>query len=335
MTLDTHGGMNNNANIEATTPLSDLITDVPHGSSFAFTDFLSPEKHLELLKERGLAFKNAYEEQRFLKLMNTVGYYRLSQYFKHFYVAKTSKKFINGTTAKQIITAYKQNERLRSLLIDSLLKIESKLRTLLTEQLILETQDVYWCYHTHFSELELVTKATRIRTDYKTKKQLFTEQSTRLFFEYYPAHTQVPAWVVMQCQEFGTLCQLLRHKQVPKKVVKSMVGQLALPKEHNYNSLYNIFDALRHLRNLCVHHEKLLGEHLRIAPPLWTGLHPNMAHRLTNYLFWTEHLLQSVTARDSFSNELQEIIKIVNRDCPKSMHIEVYRPGSIENNQEA
>jgi len=329
MTLDTPDDVDNNANIEVATPLSDSVTDVPHGDSFSFTDFLTLEHHVELLKQRGLTFKNIHEELRFQKLINTVGYYRLSQYFKHFYTTYHSKQFITDIKAKQIITAYKQNERLRILLIDALLKLESKLRTLLTEELILATRDVYWCYEPSFAAMELVSKATRTRTDRKTHQESYTEQSTRLFFEHYPKHKRIPAWVAMQSQEFGTLCQLLKHRSFPKRILKSMVGQFALPKEQNYNSLYPIFDALRHLRNLCVHHEKLIGEQLRIAPPLWNGLHPNLAHSLPNFLFWIERLLQSVTVRDSFANELREIIQIVNRDCPQSMHIAVYRPSSI------
>ncbi|MDX2086174.1 MAG: Abi family protein [Candidatus Melainabacteria bacterium] len=310
-----------NAIIEVTTPLE----EVPHGDSF-FGNFLSDSQHVVLLKERGLDFKNSYEEDRFLRLLNTVGYYKLSQYFKHFYTSPKTKIFVAGTSSKQILTAHRQNERLRSLFIDSLLKIESRMKTLITEKMIQEKNDIYWCFLPEFAELELPKKALA-----KNQNGLYTAQSTQIFFEHYPSHThdRLPAWVVMQSQSFGTLCQLLRHQAMPKRLLKKSIASEWMPERVNYTSVYKVFDAMRHLRNLSVHHGKLLGESIRIAPPPWNGLDSKMVHRLDNFLFWIEQLLKPVTPRDSFSKEMKEIIDIVNRDCPETMHIKFYKPLTV------
>ncbi len=300
----------NNEVIVVATPL----LEVHQGGSFCFEHFLTPQQHLVLLKERGLLFRDIYEEARFVKLIQSVGYYPLSQYFKHFYQPNL-KLFKPNTQAKSIITTYRQNERLRLLLIASLLKLETKFRTLLTEQLIATTADIYWCYNPAFENLGLITTATQ------KQQGNYTEQATRLFARQYPKHTQLPAWVVIQSQDFGTLCRLLNHPQTPKTIWTPMIQAFKFPKKYNQKSIYKVFNALRHLRNICVHQGKLIGENLRISPPLWINITPQDAQKLSNTIAWIQHLLQSVTERNSFHTELKEIKQILQQSCPSSCWI--------------
>ena len=61
-----------------------LSSDVPHGGSL-FMDILTPDEQIKNLKAQSLLFRNIHEEERFAKLIKSVGYFKLSQYFKHFY----------------------------------------------------------------------------------------------------------------------------------------------------------------------------------------------------------------------------------------------------------
>jgi abortive infection bacteriophage resistance protein len=203
--------------------------------------------------------------------------------------------------------AYLHNEHLRLLIISALFKIESALRTRLTEAMIKHTQNVYWCYDPSFQQLALIETAER------QKQQSYTEQPTRLFKQQYPHHDKLPAWVVMQCQNFGTLCQLLTHKQTPKQVLRTTAILFNLPEDYQIKQISAVMNALRHLRNLCVHHGKLLGETFRITPPLWGNTADKEKGRVLHYCYWIHHLLKTVQERDPFVNEfhaLQEQIKI-------------------------
>jgi hypothetical protein len=71
-----------------------------------------------------------------------------------------------------MVAAYRQNERLRIVLIDALLKLESKLKTLLTEEMIQRTQDVYWCYDNVFTDLNLLDTALK-----KSREEIITRSS--------------------------------------------------------------------------------------------------------------------------------------------------------------
>jgi hypothetical protein len=87
----------NNDSIVVASPLSSPLDDVPHGGSFVFNDFRSLYQHIELLKQRGLVFESDNEEQRFAELIAGVSYYRISQYFKHFYRCNKTKVFKANT----------------------------------------------------------------------------------------------------------------------------------------------------------------------------------------------------------------------------------------------
>jgi abortive infection bacteriophage resistance protein len=125
----------------------------------------------------------------------------------------------------------------------------------------------------------------------------------------------------MQCQSFGTLTALLKPKALPATISSKIAEEWPLSKNYKREALYPTFNALRYLRNLCAHHEKLLGEPLRIAPPLWQGIDAKKVSHLPNFLCWVEHLLQGVTERDSFSQGLKEIAKATQESCPKSLQL--------------
>ncbi len=176
----------NNKVIEVATPLVNSVDEVPQGDSFVFEDIYNHSSHIDLLKERQLIFKNLYTEQRFERLISLVGYYALSQYFKHFYI-KNAKCFKPKTEAQALITAYRQNERLRLLLVDVLFRIELRIRTLVTEKMIIETQDPYWCYSSSFSDLKLLKNALQ-KDNARGSTNRYKHQATRIFFEHYPTH---------------------------------------------------------------------------------------------------------------------------------------------------
>jgi abortive infection bacteriophage resistance protein len=122
------------------------------------------------------------------------------------------------------------------------------------------------------------------------------------------------------CQYFGTYVKL--YAKSPKKVRKHTAEFFDSPKYVSTLECIKIFNSLRHLRNLCMHHGKLIGESLRISPVLWKGLDPKFSNSLANHLAWMTHLQKSTRSKNSFQKELTEIIKALNTpDLPRSVHL--------------
>ena len=317
----------NNINIVATSPLAS--SNVPQGGSCLFVPPLPNLKsHISLLSDRGLAFSTK-EETMLCHAIESIGYYQLSTYLKHFYgFPKENKVFRQDAQVTDILKSYETNEVLRQILFKALLKIEDHLKTFLIETFISEFQDAYWCKYQTFAFLNLTAKAleTIDLKQKKSKKIAYRYQATRLFFYHYPTHdcTVLPAWVVLQCQDFGTLSLLLRfpknkthHKQV-KAVLQKLAQKINLPRSLSLNELYDVYNGLRYLRNEVVHGGKLLGECPHISPPVY-DTHAEQ-RTLTNTLKWVLHLIQIIEPNGDFEEKLNQLRNEVCATLPKDLH---------------
>jgi abortive infection bacteriophage resistance protein len=170
------------------------------------------------------------------------------------------------------------------------------------------TQDPYWHLNKKYGQLSLV-------------HQHFNKEHAVIHFKQeYPDHLSVPSWVALRVQTFGTICKLL--KTLSLKEQKAIAISLSLHIGVSYKQLYNVFNALRYLRNECTHNGKIIGRRYKIKPPI----HPAFRHSgidessLTNMLFWIEEFMPLISTRQSFKNELEEIRTAVTETCPASMH---------------
>ncbi len=319
----------NNINIVATSPLA--FSNVPQGGSCFFVPPLPYlDNHINLIKSRGFCF-SVQEEKLLRQCIESIGYYHFSTYLKHFYdFPKRNKVFRQDTQVKDILKLYEMNEALRQILFKALFKIENHLKTFLIEAFISEFQDAYWCDYKTFASLNLTTKALALEKNKlkknKPEEEAYKYQATRLFFYHYPDHAQtaLPAWVVLQCQEFGTLSLLLKipknktHKKQVKAVLQKLAQKINLPRSLSINELYDVYNGLRYLRNEVVHGGKLLGETLHINAPAYETY--QSFHTLTNTLKWVAHLMHIIEPQDDFEERLNALRNDVCATLPKDLH---------------
>jgi len=100
-------------------------------------DFTKPsfnlEQHLEKLLNNGLIISDLDQARHILK---NIGYYRLSAYFRPFFVpGQQTKRFLPGTTFDDILQLYVFDRELRLLVLDALERIEISLRGTLSSTL--------------------------------------------------------------------------------------------------------------------------------------------------------------------------------------------------------
>jgi abortive infection bacteriophage resistance protein len=316
----------NNINIVATSPLAS--SNVPPGGSCFFVSPLPDlESHMSLLSERGLTFST--EEETMLRhCIESIGYYQFSTYLKHFYdLPKENKIFKPNTEVAMILKSYEINEALRQVLFNALLKIENHLKSFLVEVFTLEFQDAYWCDYETFASLNLTAKALEKNKLTKNKvEESYKHQATRLFFYQYESHSkkELPAWVVLQCQAFGTLALLLqmpknkKYKKQVKPILKKFAVAIQLPKSFELKDLYPIYYALRYLRNVVVHSDKLVGE----TPHIKASVYDNTQDlgSLKNTLKWVTHLMRVIEPNGNFEVKLNQLRNEVCATLPKDLH---------------
>lgn len=302
----------NNDSIVATSPLA--FSNVSQGGSCFLPPFCDRSSHIQTLKSRGLIIPN----EAVIKLeqcLLLVGYYTFSNYLKHFYsVPKFQKTFKKNTNVNSILLLYQQNESLRFLLFKVLLKIETHLKAMLSEQILTVYQDAYWCYRKEFKSLKLVARALE-----QTKAGEYKELTTKLFYTAYPNHKDIPAWAVIPCQDLGTLCQIIYvlNKKSPNKPVAKKI-LIKITEQVSVKNLYDVYNGLRYLRNIVVHGGKILGETHRICPPVYNN--PQEQRTLTNTLKWVVHLMHIIEPNGDFEENLNQLRNEVCATLPKDLH---------------
>jgi abortive infection bacteriophage resistance protein len=284
-----------------------------------FKNIIGIEQHLELLEDRGLTFKGDHNKDSFRRLILSVGYYKISQYFKHFYTNRKDKIF-SDIHSDSIKKAYSQNERLRRILVSALLQIENFLSTLIVESMNHREGFAYWHYSEQYQDLNLLAPCFQ-----RNSKGAFLNQPVAHFKADYPSHTLLPSWVVLPCHDFGTLCQLI--PLLPSQARKEIARKLQLPRKYRSEQIYDVFNGLRYLRNQCVHNKKLLGESIKTAPPLFEGQLD--ANHLNNCLAWILYFSFSMNGKSSTYNELQEIEKVC-LDLPEKLQINVFSSNPLD-----
>ena len=101
---------------------------------------ISIEEQVQLLKERGLIVADDQECAQFLK---SVSYYRLGWYCKD-HQDPQSNQFVDGVTFDKIKEIYITDQRLRSLIAESVDRIEVALRAMLVNEACCDCNDAFW-----------------------------------------------------------------------------------------------------------------------------------------------------------------------------------------------
>lgn len=96
---------------------------------------ITTEQQIEILKERGLFIDDI---EQVVKVLDTVSYFRLAGYWRHFETDHTTHQFRDGCRFVDIIDLYSFDKQLRALLFTAIQAIEIAVRTKIIKHLNLE-----------------------------------------------------------------------------------------------------------------------------------------------------------------------------------------------------
>lgn len=241
-----------------------------------------PEQ-IQLLRERGLIIQ---DEPQLTRDLETIGYYRLSGYWKAFEETPTdgrtrSRRFEAGATHSHILKLYVFDRKLRLLVMEAIERIEIGLRAAWTSQMSIEHGPHFYLNPTHFFEPthvngELSIKSwhghykqlDKLRTGFKRSKELFSAHYRRKYRE----PELPPIWIITELMSIGELSiwfSATKHARDKKKVAIS----LGLP-SHEVAS--GVFHTLTHVRNICAHHGRLWDRRIAVRLPVIEKLRHEM-----------------------------------------------------------
>jgi len=267
---------------------------------------LSTHQHIQLLKERGLGIS---DEDRAVKFIESIGYYRLSGYMYHLQSVDGDHRFHEGVTFNQIIDTYHFDKKLRILLLDYLERIEVSLRAVLTNRFSLEFGFFWYRDVTLYDKREVFDL---IQAELHTAVSDEKEQFIKAFKSKYTAERLPPSNMALELLSFGKLARLYDGLK-SDGCKNSIAASFGLPS----NILSSWLIYLNNVRNVCAHHGRLWNRRITADRPI---IPTRKKYAFRGY--WDEHsnttlygiitlvtkLLDSISPNHRFRQKLMDLI---------------------------
>ena len=226
---------------------------------------MSINDQVSALREAGLYFET---ESDLVSALNEIGFYRLRGYTFPYYDNKT-KTFIDNTTLDTVLKIYKFDEKLRTLLMSMLSKIEVNLRSVFIEAMLSTYSDALVLLSPVFAKNKQLywNNLSSIASETARSKDRF------IIHNYLHHDGMIPIWATVEVISFGTLSKLIGNLMVGKASAYNAIasrfsycsnrGNQCIP---SHDMLSSWVRACGILRNICAHNSRLYNRTISIKP---------------------------------------------------------------------
>lgn len=192
------------------------------------------------------------------RILTDIGYFSLIGGYKNPFIDPMTRKYTGQTTFEDIVALYQFDEGLRQLTFSYLIKIEQKIRQLISDSFCSyygEDQTHYLTpanYNSsakYFADVSKLIGILDYHANHNNEKQYLVHQRK--------TYGNVPLWATTKILTFGQLSKfysVLQHRQ-----------QSAISKAYNIVSERNLgkyLSCLTIFRNVCAHNERLFSYNL-------------------------------------------------------------------------
>lgn len=258
------------------------------------------EQQIELLKSRGLIID---DEKRLGDYLKDISYYHLSSYFKFY--QKDDNRFLDNTSFDDVLRIYLFDNKLRSLLLGLLERIEQSFKCRLAYELSILKNNSHWFLNEEiFSDKKAHIEIMRILEEEVEKSK--EELCIKHYFEKYSEPALPPIWTLIEILSFGECVKISR------KLIIAYRNKIARTYGEDEKFIINWMHCLSILRNICAHHSRLWNREIVLTP---NKNHRKYAsfffdfNRLFNYLVILQILLNKINPNSSWVDRLEGLIK--------------------------
>lgn len=283
---------------------------------------LPPDKHIELLKQRGLEI---FDEDSAKRVLAYTGYYRLSAYmlpYKMRQEGEIQDQFREGMTWNMIYGLYLFDRELRLLVFDVIERLEIALRSQIVTQLSAK-------YGSHWQdrvdifkgrEEYILKNGRKVTVDVydilqqHTKEQMRDNRTEAFIQHYRKTYVQPenpPSWMCMEFMYFSHLSRICTGLKY-RADVNGIAVYFGLPPQ----TLCSWLHTLNYVRNICAHHARLWNRDMNIVPERlsfskkleWIA-HPEKIrrHKIYYVLCMLNYMLQAVDSAPYFVKRLRAL----------------------------
>lgn len=275
----------------------------------------STNDQLRLMKLRGLIIG---DNDRVIRYLNQISYYRLSAYFLPY--QKLKNKFNQETNFDLILDTYKFDRKLRLLVFDCIERIEVAIRAQIINVLCKNHNSSHW----HDDKKVFVKSYREIngkRIDFFKDFQKIIAKNCNLknpevFIKHYKKKynhpDNPPSWMCVELLTIGELSRLF--KGLKSNSDKQEIADF-------FKLHHTVFESwlhtLTYVRNICAHHSRLWNRDFAIRPEIlkkpkikWINSQFNLNHRTFYFLCILKYMLCSANPNNKMKQKVIALLKM-------------------------
>lgn len=223
--------------------------------------FLTYEKQIDhLMHKKGLRVPNPSSA---ISSLQDISYYALIDGYKDLFYKPMTRCYENGTNFGDIINLYRFDEKLRSLLLRYICRIEQKMRSLISytfcENYSIKQDDYLNPHHYNYTHKNQPSIHFLIKI---LSNEANRNQEHPYIVHHRKKYGNVPLWVIQNTLTFGQTSKMysLLPSSLQTKISKHF-------KHVNEKELSQYLKVLTHFRNICAHNERLFSFRSRYEIP--------------------------------------------------------------------
>jgi abortive infection bacteriophage resistance protein len=285
---------------------------------------LSYNQLIDRLRSRGLVVP---DEDRVIRYLRHIGYYRLSPYMIPFQRGKGDHTFASGTAFDDVLGLYVFDRQLRLHVLDGLERVEVAVRANLTDTMSALGGPHWYVGARYFknaadhqrllNEIRGECEGQLSRPAEASGDHLVFPSALEHYLTRYGQPELPPSWVTMEMLSIGQLSHLvsnLRERGDRTTIARSL--------GINDPLLASWLRTYSRVRNICAHHGRLWNVGLGVYPALpsarnvpWLAdraslaEHPDRARRLYPVLVSIQSILCTVSPHSSWANRLVGLLE--------------------------
>ena len=266
---------------------------------------LTIEQQISLLKDRGLAI---IDEAAAQKVLGSISYFRLANYFRPMETDKQNHQFKPGATFENAVRLYDFDASLRELVFKAIARIEIALRTKMIHHFSL-AHGAFWFADKSLSREERLFQeniGSVERELHRTREEFIKDH-----FKKYDDPPFPPAWKTLEVVSFGVLSKMY-YNFSDIKVKKNVARSLDLPQ---HKILESWAASLAALRNCCAHHARMWNRNYPVTPAIpaklknaWISNTAVADNKLYIQLCCIAYLLNNILPGNTFTQTLKALI---------------------------
>ena len=263
------------------------------------------EEQIELLKRRGLIIDNEAEA---IAVLERISYFRLASYWRPMEQDKLLHVFKPNSHFSNVLTLYRFDAELKSLVFNSIQCIEIAVRARMIQQFSMKYGSFWFMDEQLFTSEDIFQKnLASLRNAVERSIEDFVVEH----FQRYDEPDMPPVWKSLELATLGTLSRI--YSNFSDNAVKKQVARSFTIPQHEF--MRNWLENLTIVRNVCAHHARLwnrsfaiqlrLPHHLR--QPWITDFSFTEGH-LSPQLCCIAYWLRAIDPQNTFVADLQALL---------------------------